>query len=282
MNTANWKIPSLLATTLLVALGLQAGAIKLMLNSASPSDPPNPAAVNPGAASAKPAVPAAAANAGRHPAQPANQSEERAAIEPMPPPATATPAAMVADPPHLIDPPPKPEPVRHGAAPETPKSPTVAPAAAQPSAEAALLASEAKAQASNGRPASNPPAAAAPVAPAAPAAPSPEVSAAPEPAAEGDLQDTEWLKARDAKHYTVQIYSGKSMDTLKAIAAATASAEPQAYYSTGSRSGPWYSLVTGDYSDAASAQAAAAKLTARSPTIKPWIRRFEEIQAKLR
>lgn len=279
MNTANWKIPSLLGATLLAALGLQAGAIKMMLNSASPPDPPNLATAHPRAAPVKPIVPAAAANLERHPAQPANQSEERAAIEPMPPPTTAAPAAVVADPPHLIDPPPKPEPVRHDAAPETSKSPTVAPAAAQPSAEAALLASEAKAQASNGRPASNSPAAAAP---AAPAAPSPEVSAAPEPAAEGDLQDPEWLKARDAKHYTVQIYSGKSMDTLKAIAAATASAEPQAYYSTGSRSGPWYSLVTGDYSDAASAQAAAAKLTARSPTIKPWIRRFEEIQAKLR
>ena len=33
MNTANWKIPAVLAATLLAALGLQAGAIKLMLNS---------------------------------------------------------------------------------------------------------------------------------------------------------------------------------------------------------------------------------------------------------
>ncbi|MBK8895764.1 MAG: SPOR domain-containing protein [Candidatus Competibacteraceae bacterium] len=273
MNTANWKIPAVLAATLLAALGLQAGAIKLMLNSASSVEPADSATAHPRAAPVAPAE--------RHPAHPANEFEERAAVGPVPPTTTAKPA-MVADPPHLIDPPPKSEPVRHDAAPETPKPPTVAPATAQPSAEAALLASEAKAQASNSHPASNPPAAPAPVAPAAPVAPSPEASAASEPAAEGDLQDSEWLKARDAKHYTVQIYSGKSMDTLKVIAAATASAEPQAYYSTGSRSGPWYSLVEGDYSDAASAQAAAAKLTVRTPTIKPWIRRFEEIQAKLR
>ena len=92
----------------------------------------------------------------------------------------------------------------------------------------------------------------------------------------------EWLKKRDPKHYTVQLYSGKDMETLKEIAASVGTAEPQAYYSTGSRSGNWHSLVAGDYPDSAAAQAAAAKFTTQLPALKPWIRRFEEIQAKLR
>ena len=75
---------------------------------------------------------------------------------------------------------------------------------------------------------------------------------------------------------------GRQRIATTQIAAATASSESQAYYSTGSRSGPWYSLVAGDYSDYAAAQAAAAKLTADSPALKPWIRRFDEIQAKMR
>ena len=37
MAAVNWKIPSLLAATLLAALGLQAVAIKLMMDSNSPS-----------------------------------------------------------------------------------------------------------------------------------------------------------------------------------------------------------------------------------------------------
>jgi septal ring-binding cell division protein DamX len=57
----------------------------------------------------------------------------------------------------------------------------------------------------------------------------------------------------------VQLYSGKRYGHAQSDCGGdVGSTEPQAYYSTGSRSGPWYSLVAGDYSDAASAQAAAA------------------------
>ncbi|MCC9000882.1 MAG: SPOR domain-containing protein, partial [Candidatus Contendobacter sp.] len=101
-------------------------------------------------------------------------------------------------------------------------------------------------------------------------------------AAAGVLRDAAWLKTRDPKNYTVQLYSGKDLDKLKEIAASTASTDPQAYFTTGSRTSPWYSLVMGDYPDSASARTVAAAIAARSTQIKPWVRRLDEIQANMR
>ena len=268
MDNVNWKVLSLLTVTLLVALALQAGAIKIMINLARQSDAPAAVAASAEAVPGKPAV------AGAPPHQPA-APEGRTVSEPAPPAREPKSAALVADPPHLAGLAPKPEPSRGEPSPEAHQAPLAAPAAsAQPSAEAALAAAEAKPQ---------PAVADSPARPPAPSAPSAEVAAAPTaPSAGSELQEPDWLKARNPKHYTVQLYSGKDIDTLKEIAAAAASTEPQAYYSTGSRSGLWYSLVAGDYPDAASAQAAAAKLSVRSPALKPWVRRFDEIQAKIR
>ncbi len=282
MANVNWKILSLLTVTLLAALGLQAGAIKIMLNLARQSDMPASVALG------KPSAPVVAANAARHQAGP---PEERTASDPAPPAREPKPAVLVSDPPHLAASTPKSDSPRSELSPEAHPPPAVAPpTATPPSAEASLVATEIKPQpAASGHTtappvvaAAPPVVAAAPVAPSAPVTPSAEANSAPEPMVENELQEPAWLKARNPKHYTVQLYSGKDIDTLKEIAAASTSTEPQAYYSTGTRSGPWYSLVAGDYPDSASAQAAAAKLSVRSPALKPWVRRFDEIQAKMR
>jgi DamX protein len=276
MANVNWKILSLLTVILLAALGLQAGAIKIMLNLARPSDTPASAGVR--TAPGKPTAPVAAANAARHQADP---PEERTASDPAPPVREPKPAGLVADPPHLAESPAKPvQPASpHGeSSPEAHQTPVAAPAP-PPSAEAALVAAETKPQPAAGGHAATPPVVTAVPAPVAPSA---EANSAPEPVVESELQEPAWLKTRNPKHYTVQLYSGKDIDALKEIAAASTSTEPQAYYSTGTRSGPWYSLVAGDYPDSASAQAAAAKLSVRSPALKPWVRRFDEIQAKMR
>ncbi|MBL8260660.1 MAG: SPOR domain-containing protein [Candidatus Competibacteraceae bacterium] len=278
MAAVNWKIPSLLAATLLAALGLQATAIKLMLDSGGPAAEPGDAVAHVRAAPVKPAAPAALAHVEPPVAVPAERIVERAAPEASAP--AQKPAAVAVDPPPVVGAPVKADAPRVEPNPEAhpPAAPTPAPSR---SPEVALLSAEAKPAPNPETPAAHPPVAA-PTAETATAATPVDAPAASEPAVEGDLQDSAWLKGRDPKRYTVQLYSGKSLDALRAIAAVTASSEPQAYYTTGSRSGPWYSLVAGDFADAASAQAAAGKLTARDSTIKPWIRRFDEIQAKLR
>ena len=98
------------------------------------------------------------------------------------------------------------------------------------------------------------------------------------------LLEPDWLEARNPNHYTVQLYSGKDLDRLREIAASESitTIEPKAYFMTPSRSGPWYSLVVGDYPDFNAAQNTATKIAAQSGSIKPWIRRFSEIQARMR
>lgn len=273
MAAVNWKIPSLLAATLLAALGLQTVAIKLMLDAGGPAAEPESVIAHVRAA---PVMPAAPAHVEPAAAVPAERAVERAAPEASAP--VPKPATLLADPPPVAGAPLKADAPRVEPSPEA--RPPAAPAPSR-SPEAALLSADAKPAPNPETPAAPAPVAAPTTATAAAATPA-QAPAASEPAVEGDLRDSAWLQARDPKRYTVQLYSGKSLDALRAIAAVTASSEPQAYYTTGSRSGPWYSLVAGDFADAASAQAAAGKLTARDSTIKPWIRRFDEIQAKLR
>jgi septal ring-binding cell division protein DamX len=112
-----------------------------------------------------------------------------------------------------------------------------------------------------------------------PVAPAPEANLA---LVASSLQEAAWLKERDPGRYTVQVYSGKDLDNLKELATAIGATYPLAYFTSTSRSGPWYSLVVGDYTDSAAAQTAATKLTTRLPVLKPWVRRFDEVQAKLR
>lgn len=277
MANVNWKILSLLTVALLAALGLQAGAIKIMLNLAHQPDAPMSAAADVRTAPDKAAVPAMATDVAPHRTA---APEERSAGEPVSSAREPKPTVLVSDPPHLADLKPRSDQPRREPSPEARQPATGSPAAAPASSEAALVPVGAMPPPAAAGHAVDPPAPAA--VPSAPAGSSAVADSAPEPPAEKVLEELEWLKTRNPKHYTVQIYSGKSMDTLKAIAAATAADEPQAYYSTGSRSGPWYSLVVGDYPDSASAQAASVKLSAQPAGLKPWIRRFDEIQAKIR
>lgn len=270
MANFSWKTLSLLAATLLVALGLQAGSLKIMINLSHQAD--DPARLSTGAAPAKPHPPVSTAVTGR---QSAPAAEERIAAtsvvrEP-------NPEALLLDPPPLAAPATQPELSPSEANPEARQLPVAAPAATvTPPPPISVEASPA--------PAAGHPAPVAPVTPTVPVAP--PVVAAPEanppPATASGLQEATWIKARDPRHYTVQVYSGKDMNTLREISVAVDIADPQAYFTTTSRSGPWHALVIGDYADSSAAKAAAAKVTTRLPTIKPWVRRFDEVQAKLR
>jgi septal ring-binding cell division protein DamX len=260
MAKLSWKVAVLLAMILLVALGLQAGAIKILLDQWSQ---PEPAATThkPSAAPSKPVAP----------------------------PISATPEAErpAMNPPHPVDPPnsveltaeaQSPHSSMAGAPPSDPDPTTPgADATATAMARLAALAEQTSAVSTPVSPESATPESATPES-ATPESATPE-SATPEPVP--GLQNANWLKTRNPRHYTVQLFSGKDLDRLKEVGATIASNEPRAYFMTGSRTSPWYSLVLGDYPDATTARAAAADLTASS-VFKPWVRRFEDIQSSLR
>lgn len=304
MANFSWKSLSLLIATLLVALGLQAGAVKIMINLNRQAGPAVATEIRtlPG----KPAPSALTAlEAERQQVTDPKSQDAGSSVLPVREP---LPTTAPSDPPHLAGLPEKPEssPLKPASAahppatttppaPETPlpAHPTPAPAPGVPTASS---------------PASNPPAATPPspaVTPPHPGAssdvsdqpgPGAHAAVAPTPTATDTtpsatttspeaatgLQEAAWVKARDPKRYTVQLYSGKDLDKLKEIAKTVTAIATPAYFTTSSRSGPWHSLVVGDYPDSKAAQTAAAKITAQAPAIKPWVRRFDEIQAKLR
>ncbi len=262
MTSLSWKTLSLLGSMLVIAIGLQAGGIKIMMSLNQPSelaaktsntdhakslarpskpdtsvtDPPHLAGLN---SKAEPEhTPAPAPSAESH--------SPRPIAEPMPMPVPAPALAPASNIPPPIELEPK-------ASAETPSdAPHETPPA--PSVEAATLTSRIP--------------------------PPIELEAA----SANTLLEPDWLEARDPNHYTVQLYSGKDLDKLREIAVSESitTVEPKAYFMTPSRSGPWYSLVVGDYPDFNAAQNIATKIAAQSGSIKPWIRRFSEIQARMR
>lgn len=277
MAASSWKSLSLLGVILLIALGLQAGAVKIMINLNQPD----------ASVAATRAAPSAHAEA----------------------PPTAKPANIIADPPHLANPTAtSTEPPHSGPSPEVHRtepqpnpeaphakpqpSPEVPHANPQPSPEAQILPAishnpmasnipppielEPESPAEKSKSAIETPSAASAEAHLATATPSAE------PSASATLLEPDWLKGRDSKRYTVQLYSGKDIDKLREIAGSVTGASPSAYFVTTSRSGPWYSLVVGDYADFTTAQAVATQIAAQSSMLKPWIRRFSEIQARMR
>ncbi|MFZ4791620.1 MAG: SPOR domain-containing protein [Candidatus Competibacteraceae bacterium] len=276
MNALSWKALLLLILTLLVALGLQAASIKIMINLSQPSEPAVPAETR-----TAPVKPRPLATTGEVERPLAPLSEERIAANPAPTAHEPNPeAGLMAPPP--VNPPAKPDPQSASSNPEARQFPVTAPPphpAVAPNPPPVTPSAEAHSP----PPAPSTPAPAAVVTPTAPVAPTatPSPEANPAPVA-GGLYEVAWLKARDPRRYTVQIYSGKDLSALREISVAVATTDPQAYFTTTSRSGPWHSLVVGDYPDSAAAQAAIAKITARVPATKPWIRRFDEVQAKLR
>lgn len=270
MAALSWKSLSLFGAILVIALGLQAGAIKLMVGLPHEAD------------------------------QPA-RSDAHSTLAPAPgteaPP--VKPAEVIADPPPLTSPSAESasNPEAQPLSPEAHSAPAPASIEAQPSIEA---------RGGGAKPLPSPETQTLPAPPHNPMISNipPPIELEPEPAppqpasaeanlaavtppatptaAPGALLEPDWLKGRDPKRYTVQLYSGKDMAKLREIAGSVAGAAPSAYFVTASRSGPWYSLVVGDYADFTAAQTVAAQIAAQSSTLKPWIRRFSEIQARMR
>ena len=282
MAALSWKSLSLPGVILLIALGLQAGAIKIMTH-------PNAQASEPATAGAH-SMPAPAAHTESPPAKP---------------------ASLITDPPYRASPSETPEPAHSSPSPEASSAAPSRPEAhspeahspeahspeahspeVQPSPEAQILPAtphnpmvsnipppiELEPEPVAAKPAPSPEAAAMAAAEAHLSTTTPLIESA---ASTGALLEPDWVKSRDAKRYTLQLYSGKDMAKLREIAGSAPGAAPPAYFVTTSRSGPWYSLVVGDYPDFNAAQTVATQIAAQS-ALKPWIRRFCEIQAKMR
>ena len=180
--------------------------------------------------------------------------------------------------------PPAPPPEAASPAPSSPK-PGTGPAAAPPRADA-----NTPTQGQASPPAGPVPAAPAPTQTAPPPAESPPpVSQAPmhespvpgeEHAANG-INGAGWITKQDPQRYTVQLIgAGKEEAVVQFIR--KYHLEPKAAYFAQIRDGkPWYTVIYGSFADRQVARHALARLPAAVDRAKPWIRRFQALQAQL-
>ena len=88
----------------------------------------------------------------------------------------------------------------------------------------------------------------------------------------------DWVRERPAGQFTIQIIAGVDLEALHQFANRVSMQADVAWFQTRRDNQDWYALVTGEYPDLASAQAAAAELPAPVRRNQPWIRTFGSVQ----
>jgi|GEM_PF-736694 len=114
---------------------------------------------------------------------------------------------------------------------------------------------------------------------------SPAAQPAPAPAASGagnaKLRGASWVLARDPAHFTLQLLSTHDAKAITAFVQRHALQGELARFHTVIQGQDWYTLVQGDFPNRAGAQASAQGRPADLRQLKPWIRRFGDVQGAI-
>ena len=81
--------------------------------------------------------------------------------------------------------------------------------------------------------------------------------------------------------YTLQLLGSRKEESILASKAKIADDGNMLHFEKPHKGAPWYVLIYGHYADRATANAAAAKLSAELKGIKPWVRKVSDIQATI-
>ena len=90
-----------------------------------------------------------------------------------------------------------------------------------------------------------------------------------------------WIMSRDPTHFTLQLLGTSSRASLEAFIRRHRLRGDVSIYQTLRDGKPWYALVYGEFSNRAQAKAASKRLPASMRKVKPWIRRFDSVQAQI-
>ncbi len=106
---------------------------------------------------------------------------------------------------------------------------------------------------------------------------------APVVAAPAALEDpgVAWVRAQPPEAWTVQVAGLSTRAAMERFLAAQPAGEPFVGFATRRGSADWFVLVYGSFESRAEASAAAARLPPSVGRVRPWIRRFADLQAAL-
>ena len=94
----------------------------------------------------------------------------------------------------------------------------------------------------------------------------------------GYLRD-KWVVSQNPQNFTLQLFATHEQQNADNFIKQHQLAGEVGYFETSRNGKPWYSVVYGSYDDQAAAKSAIATLPASMKKIKPWVRRFDDIQA---
>lgn len=94
-------------------------------------------------------------------------------------------------------------------------------------------------------------------------------------------QKDKWILTQNPAGFTLQLLGTNKKENADQFIQQHKIAERAGYFISQRDGKDWYSVVYGAYSDKASAQQAAKRLPSSLKEIKPWVRRFDNLQASI-
>ncbi len=93
------------------------------------------------------------------------------------------------------------------------------------------------------------------------------------------IHDERWILDQEPSHFTLQLFATQNKSNIKKFTTENKLSDNSAVYQTLRNGKPWYALIYGSYTTKKAAQLAKAEIA--NSKVKPWLRRFDSVQAKI-
>jgi len=93
------------------------------------------------------------------------------------------------------------------------------------------------------------------------------------------LKDERWILDQEPNHFTLQLFGTHNKSSIQKFAKDNKLSDNIAVYQTLRNAKPWYSLIYGSYSSKDDANKIKKEIANKK--VKPWLRRFDSVQAKI-
>ncbi len=93
------------------------------------------------------------------------------------------------------------------------------------------------------------------------------------------MNDERWILDQEPNNFTLQLFGTQNKNSIKKFTKANKLSDKVAVYQTLHKGKPWYALIYGSYATKEAAQRIKKKIA--NSKVKPWLRRFDSVQAKI-
>lgn len=93
------------------------------------------------------------------------------------------------------------------------------------------------------------------------------------------LKNERWILDQEPNHFTLQLLGTQNKESISQFTKTNKLTNDVAVYQTLRNGKPWYSLIYGSYSSKPDANISKNKIS--NNKVKPWLRRFDSVQAKI-